>query len=96
MCSTSSQVQITVLFFAKAREILGDRSEIQLQITQQQEPLNKSGLYSLLETSFPQLKVLNRSFAIAVNEEYLDESPEQDIVLENKDQVAVIPPISGG
>lgn len=93
MSSSGVQIEITVLFFAKAREIV-DRSEVKLQITQ--TPLNRSGLYQLLENSFPALSVLKRSFAIALNEEYLDEALEHEIVLENKDQVALIPPISGG
>ena len=90
---SSAQIEITILFFAKAREIL-DRSEITIQI-KRPESLNQSGLFDLLETWFPQLKALKRSFALALNEEYLD-SQDNNIVLQNKDQLAVIPPISGG
>lgn len=94
MSSPTPNVEIKVLFFAKAREIL-DHSEVTIQVSR--TPLNKSGVFNLLETTFPGLKVLNRSFALALNEEYLDdETLENEVSFENKDELAVIPPISGG
>ena len=44
-----------------------------------------------LLAKYPQLENIN-SYAIAVNETYADD----DVVLEENDVVAIIPPVSGG
>ena len=48
------------------------------------------------------MKALDRAFVLALNEEYLDptssssEGEEESLTLKPSDQLAVIPPISGG
>ena len=87
----SEKVQVRILFFAKARE-LAETSESDLFLVKQ---TSKPLLIQAIEEQFPALKTLNRSFVLALNEEYLEDSPNS-IELSPRDELAVIPPISGG
>jgi len=81
-------VEVTVLFFAQAKDITqcssrkwtvgDDWTTSDLQIT-------------VLDT-FPKLEEVLRVCAWAVNEEYSD----GPVLLKDGDQIALIPPISGG
>ncbi|AZA93655.1 Sulfur carrier protein moaD [Chryseobacterium nakagawai] len=53
--------------------------------------LNVKALKDILEKDFPQLVKL-KSYFIAVNEEYA----EEDQIITDTDEIAVIPPVSGG
>jgi len=87
-----STVTLEVLFFAKAREILKTSES---QITIATNISSAQVLYQALEDKWPELVILNRTFALALNEEYL--SPDQEhLSLSSGDILAVIPPISGG
>jgi len=89
---SSSTVSLEVLFFAKAREILKTSES---QITIATNISSAQVLYQALEDKWPELAILNRTFALALNEEYL--SPDQQhLSLSSGDILAVIPPISGG
>lgn len=82
-------VQIKVLFFAKARDITGGLTELQLEVSQgstTEDCLNK------LVDKFPGLEEIRKCIVVAVNEEYATESA----VVKDKDELAIIPPISGG
>ena len=84
-----SEVTVTVLLFAKARELVGSPSvSSSVPTTRYQE------LVSHLESQLPVLKRLNRTFVLSLNENYLED--QQEIVLSTGDEIAVIPPISGG
>lgn len=72
--------------FGITRDILGDR---QVEIV-----LNGNSVADLrnqLNTTYPDLKKLNSLF-IAINLEYAAD----EFVLTEKDEVALIPPVSGG
>ncbi|WP_232816329.1 MoaD/ThiS family protein [Chryseobacterium capnotolerans] len=56
-----------------------------------QDDLNVRQLKEKLEEDFPQLIKL-KSYFIAVNEEYA----EDDQIIVNTDEIAIIPPVSGG
>lgn len=72
--------------FGIAREIMGG-SEISLS-----EPVNDvAELRSLLLNRYPKLKDLN-SLLIAVNQKYASD----EIVVTETDEIAIIPPVSGG
>ena len=85
-----SEVTITVLLFAKARELVGTSSvttSVPANIRYQQ-------LLSHLESEFPALQRLGRTFVLSLNENYIEQ--EEELLLNNGDEIAVIPPISGG
>lgn len=80
-------MQVTILTFGATRDILGvDRMNRLI------EPgLTVESLKQDLQNEFPRLVGLNSLF-IAVNEEYA----KHGTVLQDGDEVALIPPVSGG
>jgi len=86
----SSTVQVTVLFFAKARELLGQSS----RPCQVPGNCTYSQLVDHLKSTFPQLEILGDAFVLSLNEDYIEE--EGQLVINQGDELAVIPPISGG
>ena len=84
---------VKVLFFAKSKEIT-KISEGQLTFTNSTIKIRQ--IYQALESQWPDLKKLKRSFALALNEEYLDTNQNSVISVQESDTLAVIPPISGG
>ena len=78
---------IKILAFGIAKEILGETS-IQRSFDQE---MNADSIKSWLETQYPRLKNLT-SFAIAINGEYA----KAEIIIKPGDEVAIIPPVSGG
>jgi len=91
----SSKTKLKVLFFAKARELL-KISESEITVPSVID--SAQALYQALEDKWPELAKLNRTFALALNEEYLsqDQEPGEHLSLSSGDILAVIPPISGG
>lgn len=80
-------MKIKILAFGITKDILG-ASEKELEV---QDDLNVGQLKEKLESDFPQLVKL-KSYFIALNEEYA----EDDQVITNTDEIAIIPPVSGG
>lgn len=80
-------MDLNILLFGITRDIVGNK---ELTIT-----LNGDGqvadLKNKLFADYPQMKKL-RSMMVAVNNEYAAD----DLVLSEKDEVALIPPVSGG
>ncbi|XP_020573591.1 uncharacterized protein LOC110019997 [Phalaenopsis equestris] len=86
--NSETSVKIEVLFFAKAREITG-LADLSLQVP----PCCSAGdCLKILLNKFPGLEKIYNSMVFAVNEEYAPEST----ILKNGDELAIIPPISGG
>jgi len=85
---------VKVLFFAKSKEIT-KIPEGQLTI-KTNSTIKIRQIYQALESQWPDLKKLKRSFALALNEEYLDTNQNSVISVQESDTLAVIPPISGG
>lgn len=79
--------QISVLLFGITRDLTG-QSSLSLPLV---EGAQVSDLLQALTEQFPDLGRI-RSLMVAVNGEYA----EPDQVLSTKDEVALIPPVSGG
>ncbi len=71
--------------FGIARDIMGGR-EVEINAVQ-----NVSELRKMLLSNYPKLKELN-SLLIAVNQSYAAD----EISLSETDEIAIIPPVSGG
>lgn len=80
-------MKITVLGFGIAKDIFGS-SEIHMEVN---EGLNVSDLRSVLEEEYPQLNKL-KSYMLAIDEEYAEDSQ----IINSGNEIAVIPPVSGG
>jgi molybdopterin converting factor subunit 1 len=80
-------VNINIALFGIAREIVGQSS---LSLTAP-EGQSAAGLLAELRRTYPDLASL-RSLAVAVNNEYAAD----DVVLHERDEIALIPPVSGG
>lgn len=81
-------MNLQVKLFGIAREIA---SENQIQIELKKENPKVSDLLETLKNKYPELQKL-RSLLIAVNSDYA----EEETVLSSQDEIAVIPPVSGG
>lgn len=80
-------MKIDVLAFGIVRDIFGD-DKISVDVD---DNTDTEQLRTILEAQYPELKKLE-SFMIAVNEEYAQGS----VVINQGDEVAIIPPVSGG
>lgn len=79
---------VRVLFFASLRERV-KRSESDWTLA---GGATVDALWKALVVEFPMIEAMSRSVTFAVNREYVD----RDHVLAEGDEVAVIPPVSGG
>ena len=83
----TKNMTIKVLMFGIAKEIAGGATA---EIAGG-EQMSVEALRTLLEEKYPRLKQLS-SFMIALNNEY---ATGEELISEN-DEIAVIPPVSGG
>lgn len=91
MASNSHTVPVKLIFFAATRELTGC-CEKSLHLT---TPTTAEKLFREVSSSLPKLQVLEKCLVVAVNQEYI-EGDTQEVNLEEGDEVAFIPPISGG
>ncbi|CAK9179413.1 unnamed protein product [Ilex paraguariensis] len=84
----NTSVEIKVLFFARARDVTG-LTDMPLVVASGSTAENC--LYELM-SKFPSLKEISNCMVLALNEEYISEST----IVKNGDELAIIPPISGG
>ncbi len=81
-------MKINVKFFASCRDIVGaDEIEIELD-----EKGTVGDLWHHIAYRFPKLSDLKGNLFVALNKEYTDFEAQ----LNDKDEVAFIPPVSGG
>lgn len=83
-------MQVKVLFFAASREAAG-KSEETVELG---DGATTQELLQYLVQSYPALESVMRSCVFAVNQEYVPQS--QALALQQNDEVAIIPPLSGG
>lgn len=81
-------MKLQLRFFAALRERVGQREAEQ----EMHEGATVAELWATLCEQSPQLAELSKSISFAVNREYVD----PDHRLEEGDEVALIPPVSGG
>lgn len=78
-----------VLLFGIAKDIVGDS---QIQFSESDKiPGSVSELKQMISETYPEFGTLS-SLAVAVNSEYA----EDDVSLDRNDEIAIIPPVSGG
>lgn len=80
-------IKIKVLFFGITTDLIG-KNQLEMELV---ENTGVAQFKTHLKGCFPQLQNLH-SYAIAVNEAYATD----EVVIQNGDVVAVIPPVSGG
>ena len=80
-------MKIEVLAFGIAKDIFGGTS-IDVELDGDATTAN---LKATLEEQYPKLKEL-RSYMVAVNDEYAN----GDTAISEQDEIAIIPPVSGG
>ena len=84
-------MKVKVLLFAKAREIVG-RPEIEVEL--EGETTTHAALLSKIGSeAFPALEPILSVCILAINQEY---STDSNNLIRSSDEVALIPPISGG
>lgn len=82
-------VTVNVFFFAGAKDIVG-KNRASFIVT---SPIKYSDLVKEIITNF-KLESLGETLILAINEDYCD--PEKTLNLRSQDDIAVIPPLSGG
>ena len=81
-------MHVTIRLFARLRELAGS-GELARDVT---EGATASDAWGLLVREFPAMAEYSRNVACAVNEEYAQLSTP----LRNGDEIAFLPPVSGG
>lgn len=89
MDEIATQIQTTVIFFAKARELVGSK-ECKICVPKQ---LLVTDLLQKIVSDF-KLESIRNQIILAVNEEFV--APGTILELSETDKIAVIPPLSGG
>ncbi|KAK0182093.1 hypothetical protein PV327_000262 [Microctonus hyperodae] len=87
--SNFSKTHVTVLFFAKARELVGVK-EIKINIPNK---ILAADLLELIVTTYG-LESIKDTVILAINEEYV--ASDVKLQLSENDVIAIIPPLSGG
>ena len=80
--------KVQVLFFARARELAGV-SEVTLEIEDGWTTLH---CFEAIVAKFPALKPITSCIVVALNQSYVSEP----VGVKDGDELALIPPISGG
>uniref|UniRef100_A0A8C4GHV1 Molybdopterin synthase sulfur carrier subunit n=1 Tax=Dicentrarchus labrax TaxID=13489 RepID=A0A8C4GHV1_DICLA len=94
-CSESTNffmtAQVLVLYFAKSAELTGLKEE-ELTVP---TPISSRDLWTLLLRQHPRLSVLQGQVVLAVCQQYVAIG-DHVVTLGDGDEVAVVPPLSGG
>jgi molybdopterin converting factor subunit 1 len=77
-----------VKFFASYREAFG-KEEVEVEV---EDDTDITGFLDVLKKAYPELGTLSETLIVSVNKEYAT----YDTILKNGDEVALLPPVSGG
>ena len=80
-----------MLFFASAREAAAAEST---EVEAPGDTMQSDDLLAQLTGRFPKLEAVLRACVLAINHEYVDQGTVQAV--RDGDEVAIIPPLSGG
>ncbi|MGC2385403.1 MAG: MoaD/ThiS family protein [Nitrososphaeraceae archaeon] len=83
-----SSIKVKVLYFANVKEIAGTREEEFIL----SNPASSDLLLRRILEIHPGIKDLRKTISISVNRKIICE----DILLNDKDEVALLPPVAGG
>uniref|UniRef100_A0A3B3TLS6 Molybdenum cofactor synthesis protein 2 small subunit n=1 Tax=Poecilia latipinna TaxID=48699 RepID=A0A3B3TLS6_9TELE len=83
---------VTVLYFARSAELTGLREE---ELVAVPTPISSGDLWALLLRKQPRLVALQGRVVLAVRQRYVAIGNQQ-LSLQDGDEVAVVPPLSGG
>src|SRR5687768_12697872 len=86
--SEGANVNVRVLFFGAARDVV-DANSLDISLA---SPATVASAFRQLAARFAQLERFGRSLLFAVNQEYAT----PDTQLNDNDELAVFPPVSGG
>ncbi|XP_029921658.1 molybdopterin synthase sulfur carrier subunit isoform X3 [Myripristis murdjan] len=84
--------QVIVLYFAKSAELTGVRAEPIVLPT----PISSQELWQQLLQQHPRLHLLDNQVVLAVRQQYIAIGDQVSVELQEGDEVAVLPPLSGG
>ncbi|XP_035804236.1 molybdopterin synthase sulfur carrier subunit [Amphiprion ocellaris] len=84
--------QVLVLYFAKSAELTGRKEE---ELPDVPTPISSGDLWRLLLRRHPRLSALQHHVVLAVRQQYVAVG-DQVVTLADGDEVAVVPPLSGG
>lgn len=84
----AEEKSVQALFFARAQELAGV-SEITLEI---QDGWTTANCFEAVIAKYPALKAISSCLIVALNHDYVTEP----VVVKHGDELALIPPISGG
>lgn len=87
----SDRIKVKLYFFGESRELIGKK---EIPLTLVSEITTGTKLKDTIFNTFPSLYPLRDSSIIALNENYL--SDVDNVQLSNGDEIAVLPPLSGG
>src|SRR5688500_16681066 len=88
MSGRGHMMHVTARFFALHRDVVG-APELGIEV---EDGTTAGELWSRLAEQYPRLAPARRSLMFAINQAYADPAT----VLQNGDEVAFIPPVSGG
>ncbi|KAI0217133.1 Molybdopterin synthase sulfur carrier subunit [Lamellibrachia satsuma] len=84
-------VEVKLLFFAKSRELVG-RKEAELSV---ERNISAVRLHQHIISAYPILQPIQDNVVLAYKDEYLPLN-DTELQLNAGDEIAIIPPLSGG